>query len=103
LHNKVCGAVVAALILGALPAAALAQATPDSVALAIRAEAGGKLKSVYAARGYWPLWVKSGAVSPAADRLIAYLETADVDGLESRDYDVRDVRAAVYRAQGGAP
>jgi murein L,D-transpeptidase YcbB/YkuD len=103
LHNKVCGAVVAALILGALPAAALAQATPDSVALAIRAEAGGRLKSVYAARGYWPLWVKSGAVSPAADRLIGYLETADVDGLESRDYDVRDVRAAVDRAQGGAP
>ncbi|WP_245612159.1 L,D-transpeptidase family protein [Sphingomonas changbaiensis] len=81
----------------------MARSTPDSVALAIRSEAGGKLKSVYAARGFWPLWVKDGAISPAADRLIAYLESADLDGLEPRNYDVRDVRGAVDRARDGSP
>ena len=103
MHNRFCGAFLAVLMLSGMPASALAQATPDSVALAIRSEAGGRLKSVYAARGYWPLWVRNGALSPAADRLIAYLETADVDGLDPRDYDVRDVRAAVDHAQGGSP
>jgi murein L,D-transpeptidase YcbB/YkuD len=101
LQNRVCGAFLAALMLGATPVAVSAQPAPDAVALAIKADAGGKLKAVYAARGFWPLWVRDGALSPAADTLIGYLETADLDGLEPRDYDVREVRAAVERARGG--
>jgi murein L,D-transpeptidase YcbB/YkuD len=90
-------------MLGAVPAAAFARPEADSVALAIKSEAGGKLKPVYAARGFWPLWVSQGRISPAAEGLIAYLETADVDGLEPRDYDVDDVRAAIERARDGSP
>lgn len=78
-------------------------AAPDSVALAVRSEVGGKLRPVYAARGFWPLWIRKGTVTPAADSLIAYLETADLDGLDPRDYDPTGVRAAVERARSGSP
>ncbi|HEU4969833.1 L,D-transpeptidase family protein [Sphingomonas sp.] len=102
MHNRVCGAFIAALMLAA-PAALRAGTGPDAVALEVKSEVGGKLKPVYAARGFWPLWIRNGAVAPAADRLIAYLETAELDGLEPRDYDVRDVREAAERARGGSP
>jgi murein L,D-transpeptidase YcbB/YkuD len=103
LHKRIRGAFLAALMVSAPLSGAFAQTAPDAVALAIKSEAGGKLKSVYAARGFWPLWVKNGAVTPAAERLLSYLETADLDGLDPRDYDVRDLREAVERARGGSP
>ena len=103
MHKRFRGAFLAALLLGAPVAGALAQSSPDAVALAIKSEAGGKLKSVYAARGFWPLWVRDGTLSPAASRMIGYLETADLDGLDPRDYDVRDIREAVDRARSGSP
>jgi L,D-transpeptidase YcbB len=84
-------------------AAAAAQTAPDAVALAVKSEVGGKMKPVYAARGFWPLWVKNGAVTPLADRVISYLESADLDGLDPRDYDTKEVRAAVEAARGGSP
>jgi murein L,D-transpeptidase YcbB/YkuD len=83
--------------------AALAQDAGDPVALAVKAQAGGKLKDVYVARGYWPLWVREGALTPAADRLIGYLETAGLDGLDPRDFDVEELTQSVEAARGGAP
>lgn len=97
------GASLAALMMFTPVAGAIAQPAPDRVALAVKAEVSGKLKPVYAARGFWPLWVADGAISPAADRFIGYIETADLDGLDPRDYDVTDVRRAVDRARGGSP
>ncbi|MFD1612375.1 murein L,D-transpeptidase [Sphingomonas tabacisoli] len=103
MHRKVRGALVAALLMGSPLATASAQLGTDSVALAIKADAGGKLKPVYVSRGFWPIWVKDGAVTPAADRLISYLETADLDGLDPRDYRPRELKAAVEAAGGGGP
>lgn len=103
MYKRIRGPALAALILIAPVAQAAAQSSPDAVALAVKSEAGGKLKAVYAARGFWPIWVKQGAVVPAADRLITYLETADLDGLEPRDYDPREVREAVERSRNGSP
>ena len=77
------GASLAALMMFTPVAGAIAQPAPDRVALAMKAEVSGKLKPVYAARGFWPLWVADGAISPAADRFIGYIETADLDGLEA--------------------
>lgn len=102
MRTKLRGAVVAALLISA-PVAVYAQETGDPVALAIKAEADGKLKSVYAARGYWPLWVKDGALTPASDKLLDYLETAELDGLDPKNYDVRDLRESVERARSGSP
>jgi hypothetical protein len=61
------GVGLAALLINLPLTGAVAQPGPDSVALAIKADVGGKLKPVYAARGFWPLWVKDGAVAPAAN------------------------------------
>lgn len=97
------GASLAALMVLTPFAGAIAQPAPDSVALAVKAEVSGKLKPVYAARGFWPLWVVDGAVAPAADRFVGYIETADLDGLDPRDYDAKDVRQAVDRARNGTP
>lgn len=97
------GAFLAALLITTPIVPVHAQEAGDPVALAVKAEADGKLKAVYAARGYWPLWVKDGALTPAADRLIGYLESAELDGLDPRDYDVSDVREAVKRARSGPP
>ncbi|HYZ47907.1 MAG TPA: L,D-transpeptidase family protein [Sphingomonas sp.] len=72
------------------------------MALAVKEEAGGKLKQVYAARGFWPLWVKNGALTPAANTLVSYLESADLDGLDPRDYGIKELRAAIERAQDGS-
>jgi murein L,D-transpeptidase YcbB/YkuD len=42
----------------------------------------------YAETGYAPLWVRDGAWTPAANRLIAHLKSADEDGLEAVDYPI---------------
>jgi L,D-transpeptidase YcbB len=102
LRNRFRGAFLAALLISA-PGPVLAQEAGDPVALAVKAEAEGKLKAVYAARGYWPLWVKDGALTPAAEKLIGYLETAELDGLDPGDYDPRELREAVARARSGPP
>ena len=101
--SKFRGAGVAALLIALSAPGAAAQPAPESVALQIKSDVGGKLKPVYAARGFWPLWVKDGAVTPAAGQLISYLETAELDGLAPGDYDVKDVREAVARAGSGDP
>jgi murein L,D-transpeptidase YcbB/YkuD len=97
------GAFLAALLISTPLAGVAAQSTPDAVALAVKEKADGKFKSVYATRGFWPLWVKDGALSPAASSLISYLETADLDGLEPSDYDARGLRELVDRAGSGDP
>lgn len=103
MRTRFRGSVLAALLFSAALSPALAQETGDPVALAVQAVADGKLKPVYAARGFWPLWVRDGALTPAADRLIDYLETAELDGLNARDYDVPELRETTDRARGGGP
>jgi murein L,D-transpeptidase YcbB/YkuD len=83
--------------------AALAQEAGDPVALAVKAQASGKLKDVYVSRGYWPLWVREGALTRAADRLIEYLETAQLDGLDPRDFDVEELTRSVEAGRDGSP
>ena len=92
------GAFIAALLISTPLTPAVAQTSPDAVALAVKDKADGKFKPVYENRGFWPLWIKDGALTPAASRLISYLETADLDGLEPSDYDARDLRDLVGRA-----
>lgn len=46
------------------------------------------IAAYYAETGYVPLWVKDGAWTPAANRLIARLRAAQEDGLEALDYPI---------------
>lgn len=99
---RACVATMVAL----LPVAAQARQADtkrDSVALEIRASAGGKLKDFYRARGYWPLWVHDGAVGKEAARLLALIASADLDGLEPRRYELRRVQEAIDQAADGSP
>ena len=57
-----------------------------AIAAERRKQAGGKLKRVYAARNFAPLWAASGHIGPEAGALIVYLNTAELDGLRSSNY-----------------
>lgn len=98
-------ALAAALAAISSPALAASQPLPEmsSIAAEVRSEVGGKLKSFYKARNYWPLWIEKGELSPAADRLIALVESADVDGLDPDDYNPERLRRAVDEARTGSP
>lgn len=85
----------------AAPVVAQPAASPDAVALAVKDRIGGKLKGVYEARGFWPIWIKNGALTPAAQTLVGYLETADLDGLTPSSYDARELRELI--AGGNSP
>lgn len=103
LRTSFRGLYLAALLTTLPIGPAAGQTSPDAVGLAIKAEVGGKLKSVYTSRGYWPLWVKDGALTSAAPTLLGYLETAELDGLNPRTYDPDDLREAIAQAKTGAP
>lgn len=81
--------------------AASRQADVQSVAQELREQAGGRIKRFYAERGFWPLWAETGSVGPSAQALLGFLETADLDGLDPRDYRVASVRKAVNDARRG--
>jgi murein L,D-transpeptidase YcbB/YkuD len=74
-----------------------------AVAVAIRAQADGKLRHFYASRGFWPIWASSGRIGPEADALLGLLSSADLDGLDPSSYRPADLRAAIGRARGGDP
>jgi len=73
------------------------------VAMAIRAQASGRLNDFYGARGYWPMWVHDGALGKEADKLADALESADLDGLNPRRYKADRVREAIAQAESGTP
>jgi len=93
------------LIAGSVPWMAAAQpaasdtAARSSVAAEIRSAASGKLRDFYGTRGYWPLWSEKGKVrAEPAQALLALLDSADQDGLRSRDYDARGLLRAIKEA-----
>lgn len=75
----------------------------DSVALAIRDKAGGGLKRFYADRNFRALWVPGGRIGRAADTLVGFLQTAELDGLDADSYDIDNLREAITKARGGNP
>ncbi len=76
-------------------------AAPQAIAAELRKKAGGKLKNVYAARNFWPLWSISGNIGPEAEALIAYLASADLDGLKPKSYKPDKLQKAVIAARSG--
>ncbi|MCJ8159835.1 murein L,D-transpeptidase [Sphingomonas sp. LaA6.9] len=81
-----------------------AQTRPSgAVAAELRSEAGGKLKTFYKARSWWPLWIRGNTLGPEADRMVELVETAGLDGLDPRAFDPEDLREVVDAARGGSP
>ena len=104
--------LLACAALALAPAAAQAQSPPADTtapqaatgelaafARALRSEARGDFASFYAQRGYWPLWIEDGEISPAADRLIEYLDSARLDDLSPRDYSPVGLEDMLARAR----
>ncbi|PSJ43215.1 L,D-transpeptidase family protein [Allosphingosinicella deserti] len=60
----------------------------------VRASSDRTMRQLYAARNYAPLWSEGSRLSDAAEDVLARLETADADGLDPRDYQVKRLRAA---------
>lgn len=85
------------------PKVAATDPATRAVALQIREQASGQLKSFYATRGFWPLWAGGGRIGPEADALLPLLTTADLDGLKPASYHVAGLRAAIEEARSGDP
>ncbi|MBO9622305.1 MAG: L,D-transpeptidase family protein [Sphingomonas sp.] len=95
-----------ALLLGtALPTVAAAQGPVQVSAEEISAELGDgagldkKLKPFYAARNYRPIWVTAAGPRPEAQKLLAILESAELDGLDPDKFRVGAIRDALDDAQ----
>lgn len=74
----------------------------SSVGAEIRAQVGGKLREFYAPRGYWPLWLDGNHIGSQADALLDFIRTARADGLDPKDYDLRDLEQALREAKANA-
>lgn len=81
--------------------AAPASAATADVISSIRDQAGGRLKTFYAARDFRPLWASSGKIGPEADTLVGFLTTADRDGLKTSSYKLEKLRTALGEARSG--
>ena len=94
----------AALALSAtsLPAQAAA-AAPQEVQAAIESSADRELRDFYRARAHRPLWLRGDAPGPEADRLLALIRNAHMDGLDPGDYKPRALEAALGKSRGGSP
>ena len=90
-----------AIVLVATPPAAAHADRPQEVTAQIKSAASGKFKKFYKARGFLPIWARNGTIGPEADRLIGMLRTADLDGLDPRDYDPDGLRRAVVDVRNG--
>jgi murein L,D-transpeptidase YcbB/YkuD len=104
--RSILGVSLAACIsLAVLPGAAQAQWAVEPVQAALRSAAGSDrdLRAFYAARGNRPLWVQGNILSPAADRFLQIIETAQHDGLDPSDYRPRSLASAIDKARQGSP
>ena len=99
-------ALAVAAFLGLSDVSALA-AKPDyndtSEALRSLAPSGRQLKAFYAARGYQPIWFSGQRPTSAASQLLDLMGSAELDGLDARDYRPDRLRDALEAARTGGP
>lgn len=91
-----------ALLMLAPAHAAPAQSSDPELAAAI-ADTGmdRDLRAFYATRGFRPIWMTNDATLTVAERMIATLEQAEIDGLNPEDYRPRRLRDAIADAVAG--
>jgi murein L,D-transpeptidase YcbB/YkuD len=75
----------------------------QAVERAIKSAADSReLRAFYKPRGYRPLWIEDGHVSPAAGALVELIASAEADGLDPERYRPRRLVEALDDAQGGS-
>jgi murein L,D-transpeptidase YcbB/YkuD len=95
-------ASAACAVLMVVSAPALGATNPEiAISSPTLASAGQTVDSFYASRQGAPLWLRSGADSPAARELIGILERAPLDGLDSGPALAVQAQALIARAQMG--
>ncbi|MCW1382166.1 L,D-transpeptidase family protein [Novosphingobium sp. KCTC 2891] len=95
----------AASVLVMAPGAAHAQVAPADLAGELE-DGGGdaaQLRDFYASRGYRPLWITGGTVSPAASALLDLIRTSKFDGIKPKKAREGDLRKALERADDPTP
>ena len=86
-----------------VPVAAPSPASPPPAIVAELRAHPGKLKDYYASRGFRPLWARDGTIGPEADALVAFLASAEIDGLKPSAYKPRSLQRAIASARKGKP
>jgi L,D-transpeptidase YcbB len=94
---------LALLSVAGLPQVALAKkiGAQEDFPTALRKEADGKLRKIYALRGNRPFWVDGGRVGANAGQLLRLLATAEFDGLNPDRFDAQELRAEIAKASQG--
>jgi len=96
-RNVLLAAAIAAA--GAQTAHAADGAAPTMLQTALVTQASEELKGYYFHSGR-PLWISdAGAISPAADKLVELMKTAEYDGLDPQALGVDQIEAAVQEAR----
>lgn len=99
LLTRLAGATAFALLsAAAFPASALSQPLPDPSYQHPAWQAAFEPAPTRAERR---LWTSNGRISPAAGKLLAILQRADLDGMASNQVAVRDVERAIAAAETG--
>ena len=93
------GAACAALTVVLAPTTGAVAETPAAAGLA----AAQAVNDFYAARGGAPLWLKTGAGSPAAQELVGILQRAPLDGFSGGPAIAAQAQALLLSAQTGNP
>jgi L,D-transpeptidase YcbB len=93
-------AVFSILVAAAAPVEARGQAvvTPSTQAVLMtemRTKAGRKFGGFYARRSGAPQWIANGTIGSAADTFIAFLDSASLDGIKTRDGEARKLRRTI--------
>ena len=106
-HPCLAGGFATALALGAVlhpvPASAATTAAATSWALAeSRPATGQSVDDFYAARSGQPLWLRAGDEQAASD-LVAMIAGSRADGLDPKNYPVKELQRALRAAWGGSP
>lgn len=68
------------------------QQLAKSTALGLSKNALGDLQRFYSARHYQPAWVTKNPHSPSLDTALAFIASAESEGLDSRDYQLQPIR-----------
>ena len=97
--------LAAAMAVAILPSQAHAQYESPRIEAAVKSavRSNRELRAFYAARANRPIWIRGDSLGPEADHLLELIETADLDGLDPRDYRPRAVESAIYKARNGSP
>ena len=83
-----------------MPAAAAVQDAP-ALQRALRASPHPGVASFYASRGYQPLWIRGGVISPDAQQLVRIIRKADLDGMHSAKDLADRLDGLLERAKSG--